>query len=56
PNLADSIWLYGGDADSIYTSIHEGRQGEMPAWKDRLGPVERKILTVYVLDRGRAGQ
>ena len=52
PNLTDKIWMYGGDLDSVHTSIYDGRQGEMPAWKQRLGPVDRKILTLYVLDRG----
>ena len=52
PNLTDKTWLYGGDLDSVHTSIFEGRQGEMPAWEERLGPVDRKILTLYVLDRG----
>ena len=31
PNLVDSVWLYGGDEDSIYESIFAGRDGEMPA-------------------------
>jgi len=52
PNLADRTWLYGGDAQSIYTSISEGRQGEMPAWQDRLDETDRKILLVYLLDKG----
>ena len=52
PNLTDNTWLYGGDFDSIYTSIYEGRHGEMPAWEQRLTPVERKILTLYLLDKG----
>lgn len=52
PNLSDRHWLYGGDAQSVYTSIYGGRQGVMPAWGERLSPVERKILTAYVLDLG----
>lgn len=52
PNLADRTWLYGGDAQSVFTTIWQGRQGEMPAWQNRLGATDRKILTVYVLDRG----
>jgi len=52
PNLTDKAWLYGGDFDAIYTSIYEGRHGEMPAWEHRLTPVERKILTLYLLDKG----
>lgn len=52
PNLTDRSWVYGGDIDAIYQTIHEGRQGEMPAWEHRLSPVDRKILTVYLLDKG----
>ncbi|MEJ2602814.1 MAG: cytochrome-c oxidase, cbb3-type subunit III [Gammaproteobacteria bacterium] len=32
PNLTDDDWLYGGDPQSIRTSILQGRQGVMPAW------------------------
>ena len=35
PNLADNIWLYGGDIDSILTTLQEGRLGKMPAFDDR---------------------
>lgn len=52
PDLTDQSWVYGGDIDAIYTTIHEGRQGEMPAWEHRLSPTDRKILTVYLLDKG----
>ncbi|MFZ6774335.1 cytochrome-c oxidase, cbb3-type subunit III [Undibacterium sp. SXout7W] len=30
PNLADSDWLYGGDPQTIKTTITEGRHGQMP--------------------------
>lgn len=30
PNLADNDWLYGGDAESVYTSVLKGRAGMMP--------------------------
>jgi cytochrome c oxidase cbb3-type subunit 3 len=52
PDLTDRAWLYGGDIEAIYTSIYNGRQGEMPAWEHRLNPIDRKILTVYLLDKG----
>ncbi len=54
PDLTDRTWLYGGDAQSVYTTIFEGRQGEMPAWGERLNPIDRKILLVWLLDRGSA--
>lgn len=52
PNLTDRTWIYGGDVQSVYTTIHEGRRGEMPAWGERLNPVERKLLLVWLLDKG----
>jgi cytochrome c oxidase cbb3-type subunit 3 len=53
PNLTDNAWIYGGDVQSVYTSINDGRQGEMPAWEHRLGPVDRKVLAIYLLDKGK---
>jgi cytochrome c oxidase cbb3-type subunit 3 len=31
PNLTDDAWLYGGDPDTILETLHNGRQGNMPA-------------------------
>jgi cytochrome c oxidase cbb3-type subunit 3 len=52
PDLTDASWIYGGDLQSIRTSIWGGRQGHMPHWDARLSDVDRKILTLYVLDLG----
>ena len=54
PNLTDGSWIYGGDRQSIFTTVHGGRQGHMPTWEARLTPVERKILALYVADLGAA--
>jgi cytochrome c oxidase cbb3-type subunit 3 len=48
PNLTDRHWIYGGDAQSVYTSIYAGRQGHMPHWEGRLSPAEIKMLAIYV--------
>jgi len=48
PNLTDQIWLYGGDRDTIWQSVANGRRGVMPAWQDRLDPLTIKSLAVYV--------
>lgn len=48
PNLTDQYWLYGGDLQTIVTSIHGGRQGHMPTWDERLTQAEIKILALYV--------
>ena len=50
PNLTDNRWIYGGDVQTIYTTVWDGRQGRMPTWEARLLPVERKILTLYLVD------
>lgn len=31
PNLTDDAWQYGGDPDSILSTLHNGRSGAMPA-------------------------
>jgi cytochrome c oxidase cbb3-type subunit 3 len=56
PNLTDAFWIYGGDRQSIFTTIYGGRQGVMPSWEQRLSPLDRKILTLYVLDLGKGGR
>lgn len=50
PDLTDRNWIYGGDPQSIFTTIWHGRQGHMPAWDNRLGSLERKILALYLVD------
>lgn len=50
PNLTDPYWIYGGDEQTIFASVWGGRQGHMPTWEGRLSEVDRKILTLYLLD------
>lgn len=52
PNLADQIWLYGGDKASIVETITNARNGSMPAWGARLDPTTIKMLTIYVHSLG----
>ena len=52
PNLTDAIWIYGGDDAHMFETVHDGRQGWMPSWEGRLSPVDRKILTVHLLELG----
>ena len=37
PNLRDNSWLWGGDPQSIKTTITDGRVAGMPAWEGPLG-------------------
>jgi len=48
PNLTDSDWLYGGDAESIRRTLYDGREGVMPAWANRLNEAQIKMLAMYV--------
>lgn len=50
PNLRDGDWLWGGDPQSIKTTLLMGRQAAMPAWGAALGG-ESGIdeVTQYVL-------
>jgi len=52
PNLTDPYWIYGGQLVDIITAIHEGRQGHMPTWDERLSDVEIKILALYLHSLG----
>ena len=51
PNLTDQFSIYGGDLQAIYSTIWSGRQGRMPTWERRLSELDRKILTLYLLDK-----
>ncbi|WP_066590479.1 cytochrome-c oxidase, cbb3-type subunit III [Sphingomonas pruni] len=52
PNLTDTIWLYGGDRDTLTQTVTNARYGIMPAWGKRLDPVTLKMLAVYVHSLG----
>lgn len=56
PDLTDRFWIYGGDAESVYTTVWSGRQGHMPSWDGRLAPLDRKILALYLFDLRRSAQ
>ncbi len=49
PNLIDDDWLYGGDLQSILTSILDGRNGVMPAWGTALGRKGVNEVAAYVV-------
>ena len=48
PDLTDANWIYGGDEQSVFNSVHGGRQGHMPSWEGRLSPTDIKLLALYV--------
>ena len=48
PDLTDGTWLYGGDAATLKQTLMNGRNGQMPAWGDKLGEQRIKLLAAYV--------
>jgi cytochrome c oxidase cbb3-type subunit 3 len=51
-NLADGIWLYGGDKATLVETITYARNSSMPAWGARLDPATIKMLAIYVYSLG----
>jgi len=49
PNLADSDWIFGGDAETIKATVANGRQAAMPAWGSVIGDQGVADVTQYVL-------
>lgn len=48
PNLTDQDWRWGGDAETIKTTILNGRIGTMPAWGEVLGDDGVRNVAAYV--------
>lgn len=52
PNLADAIWLYGGDYATLTETVSNSRYGVMPAWNSRLTEAQIRAVTAYVHQLG----
>ncbi|MEW2912792.1 cytochrome-c oxidase, cbb3-type subunit III [Leisingera sp. JC11] len=52
PNLADAIWLYGGDYDTLTETVSNSRYGVMPAWNTRLTEAQIRAVSSYVHQLG----
>lgn len=48
PNLADDVWLWGGDREAIRYSILFGRQNNMPAHDALISDDEIRLVTAWV--------
>lgn len=48
PNLADAIWLYKGDRETITETVTNSRFGVMPAWNERLSESDIRAVSIYV--------
>ena len=47
-NLTDNIWLYGGERETVRTTLRNGRAGVMPHWDTKLGNERIMLLAAYV--------
>jgi cytochrome c oxidase cbb3-type subunit 3 len=54
PALTGPVYLYGGDRETLYQSILNGRHGECPAWVNRLTAVQIRALALYLVAAPRA--
>lgn len=52
PNLTDKVWLYGSREDTMIETVTKGRQNQMPAFGEFLGPAKVHLLTAYVWGLG----
>ena len=55
PNLTDDVWLYGGDAATLKATLENGRNGQMPAFGDRLGQERVRLLAAYAMKLSESG-
>jgi cytochrome c oxidase cbb3-type subunit 3 len=49
PALTGPMWIYGGDRESLYQSIVDGRHGMCPAWVNVLTAVQIRALALYLV-------
>lgn len=52
PNLADAIWLYGGDEETLTETVTYSRYGVMPPWTQRLSEAQIRAVALYVHQLG----
>ena len=49
PALTGPVWLYGGDRQTLYQSILNGRHGICPPWVNALSAVQIRALALYLV-------
>lgn len=53
PDLTDDVWLYGRDFNRMTETIRNGRNGYMPAWRERLGEDRARAIAAWVYAAGQ---
>jgi len=49
PALTGPVYQYGGDRETLYQTILNGRHGECPAWVNRLSPLQIRALALFLV-------
>jgi cytochrome c oxidase cbb3-type subunit 3 len=49
PALTGPVYLYGGDRQTLYLSVSNGRHGQCPAWVNVLSPLQIRALALYLI-------
>jgi cytochrome c oxidase cbb3-type subunit III len=44
-------WLYGGDRDTLYKTVYDGRHGLCPAWVEMLSFLQIRALAVFLHEK-----
>jgi cytochrome c oxidase cbb3-type subunit 3 len=52
PNLTDKTWLYGGDIETVYATVRDGRNGVMPSWRSRLTEDQMRLIGAWIYAQG----
>jgi len=53
PDLTDDVWLYGRDFARMTDTVRNGRNGIMPAWRERLGEDRARAVAAWVYAAGQ---
>jgi cytochrome c oxidase cbb3-type subunit 3 len=54
PALTGPVYLYGGDRDTMYQTILNGRHGICPAWISQLSALQIRALAIYMVSTPRS--
>ena len=56
PSLVGNGWIYGGDHDSLYSSVYNGRHGLCPNRSTTLTPLQARALAVSLHEGVSTGE
>ena len=53
PDLTDDVWLYGRDFARMAETVRNGRNGIMPAWRERIGEDRSRAVAAWIYAGGQ---